>query len=131
MVKTYKDWHEMLSFALHGYKTSVCILTRATLLSLVYGTEAELPVEVEIPSLKIQMETKLEKKKWVQIRFDQLNLIEEKRMTAVYHQKLYQQRLKKAFDKKVHPRQFEEGDLVLKTILPIHKDYRGKRTPNY
>lgn len=26
---------------------------------------------------------------------------------------------------------FQEGNLVLKKILPIHKDFRGKWTPNY
>lgn len=52
-------------------------------------------------------------------------------MVVVYHGKLYQRRLKKAFDKKISPRYFEEGDLVLRKILPIHKDPRGKWTPNY
>src|SRR4051812_5839887 len=59
MVVTYKDWHEMLPFALHGYRTSVRTSTGATPFSLVYGMEAVLPVEVEIPSLRILMETKL------------------------------------------------------------------------
>ena len=49
MVVTYKDWHEMLPFALHGYQTYVCTSTGATLFSLVYGMEEVLPVEVEIP----------------------------------------------------------------------------------
>lgn len=30
MVKTYKDWHGMIYFALHGYKTSMCTSTGAT-----------------------------------------------------------------------------------------------------
>jgi len=38
---------------------------------------------------------------------------------------------KRAFDKKVRPREFHEGDLVLKKILPIQKDHKGKWTPNY
>ena len=59
MVVTYKDWHEMLPFALHGYRTSVRTSTRATPFSLVYGMEVVLPVEVEIPSLGVIMETKL------------------------------------------------------------------------
>lgn len=42
-------------------------------------------------------------------------------MATICHRKLYQQRLKKAFDKKVRPRLFEEGDLVLKKILPSTK----------
>ena len=43
MVVTYKDWHEMLPFALHGYRTSVRTSTGATPFSLVYGMEAVLP----------------------------------------------------------------------------------------
>jgi len=39
--------------------------------------------------------------------------------------------MKKAFDKRVGLREFHEGDLVLKKILPIQKDHRDKWTPNY
>jgi len=101
MVVTYKDWHEMLPFALHGYCTSVRTSTRATPFSLVYGMEAVLPFEVEIPSLRVLMETKLEEAKWVQARYDQLSFIDEKRLATVCHEQLYQRRMKKAFDKKV------------------------------
>ncbi|KAI5432744.1 hypothetical protein KIW84_020156 [Lathyrus oleraceus] len=131
IVVTYKDWHEMLPFALHGYRTSICTSTGATPFSLVYGMEAVLPVEVEIPSLHVLMEAKLTEAEWCQTRFDQLNLIEEKRLTTMCHGQLYQQRLKKAFDKKVKPRVFREGDLVLKKILSFKPDSRGKWTPNY
>ena len=82
MVVTYKDWHEMLPFALHGYRTSVRTSTGATPFSLVYGMEVVLPVEVEIPSLRVLMEAKLTEAEWCQTMFDQLNLIEEKRLTA-------------------------------------------------
>ena len=60
MVKTYKDWHEKLFFALHAYRTSVRTSTGATPFSLIYGLEAILPIKVEIPSLRVLMETKLE-----------------------------------------------------------------------
>ena len=70
MVVTYRDWHEMLPFALHGYRTSVRTSTGATPFSLVYGSEAVLPIEVEIPSLRVLMETKLEEAEWVQARLD-------------------------------------------------------------
>ena len=39
--------------------------------------------------------------------------------------------MKKAFDKKVRPHVFREGDLVLKKILYFKPDSRGKLTPNY
>ncbi|KAI5437108.1 hypothetical protein KIW84_023288 [Lathyrus oleraceus] len=64
-------------------------------------------------------------------RFDQLNLIEEKRLIAMCHGQLYQQRMKTAFDRKVRPRMFREGDLVLKKILSFKPDSRGKWTSKY
>ena len=121
----------MLLFSLHGYRTSVYISTGATAFSLVYGTEAVLSVEVDISSLRVLMETKLEESEWVQTRLDQLNLIKEKRLTTLCHGRLNQKRMKKAFDKKVRPPAFKEGDLVLKKILLPCIDSRGKWTPNY
>jgi transposase InsO family protein len=59
MVVKHKDWHEMLPFSLHGYRTSIRTSTWETPFSLVYGMEAVLPVEVEIPSLRVLMEAKL------------------------------------------------------------------------
>ncbi|KAI5400638.1 hypothetical protein KIW84_065501 [Lathyrus oleraceus] len=128
---TYKDWHEMLLFALHGYRTSVHTSTGETSFSLIYGMEAVLPVEVEIPSLRVVMEAKLTEAERCQTRYDQLNLIEEQRLTTMCHGQLYQQRMKKAFDKKVRPRVFREGDLMLKKILSFKPDSRGKWTHNY
>ena len=47
------------------------------------------------------------------------------------HGRLYQQRIKNAFDKKVRPRKFNKGDLVLKKISHAVKDNRGKWASNY
>ena len=101
MTDTYKDWHEKLPFALHAYRTGVRTSTGATPFSLVYGMEAVLPVEVEIPSLCILREVELEEAEWVQARYEQLNLIEEKRLAALCHGQLYQKRMMRAYDKKV------------------------------
>ena len=131
MVLTYRDWHDMLPYALHAYRTSVRTSTGATPFSLVYGMEAVLPIEVEIPSLRVLREADLEESEWVQTRLDQLNLIEEKRLAAICHGQLYQKRMKRAFDKKVRPREFQEGDLVLKKSLPTQKGHQGKWAPNY
>ena len=120
----------MLPFALHGYITSVHTSTRGTPYSLVYGMKVVLPIEVEIPSLRVIMEADLDEAEWVQSRYDQLNLIEEKRLTPICHGQLYQRRLKRAFDKKVLPREYHAGELVLKRYSAIHSDPRGKWTPN-
>ena len=52
-------------------------------------------------------------------------------LKAICHGQLYQKRLKKAFERKVYPKEFQVGDLVLKKILPNKKDRLGKWTPNY
>ena len=78
MTKTYKYWYEKLPFALYAYRTSVRTSTGATSFSLVYGMEVVVPIEVEIPSLRVLSEVKLDEVEWIQFRYDQLNLIEEK-----------------------------------------------------
>ncbi|RDY14348.1 hypothetical protein CR513_00596, partial [Mucuna pruriens] len=131
MAVTYKDWHEMLPYALYGYRTSVRTSIGATPYSLVYGTEAVFPIEVEIPSLRVLAEVELEDAEWTQRCLDQLNLIEEKRLTALCHGQLYQRRIKNTFDQKVKPRVFKAGDMVLKKVLPNARNPGGKWAPNY
>ena len=131
MIVSYKDWHAMLPFALHGYQTSVRTSTGATPFSLVYRMEVVLPFEVEVPSLRILAESGLEESEVAQARFDQLNLIEGKRLAIMSHGQLYQSRVKNAFDKRVHPHKFSVGDLVLKKVSQVQKDHRGKWAPNY
>lgn len=75
MVKTYKDWNKMLSFALHGYQTSVWTPTGETPFSLVYCMEAVLLIKVDIPLMRILIEAELKEAELVQSRSDQLNLI--------------------------------------------------------
>ena len=93
--------------------------------------EVVLPIEVEIPSLRVLREVELEEAEWVQARYEQLNLIEEKRMKAICHGQLYQKRMMRAHDKKIWPRQFQEGKLVLKQILQNRQNPRGKWSPNW
>ncbi|KAL5158614.1 hypothetical protein HKD37_15G043047 [Glycine soja] len=93
--------------------------------------EAVLPFEVEVPSQRIIAESGLEESEWAQARYDQLNLIEGKRLTAMSHGRLYQRRVKNTFDKKVRSCKFNEGDLVLKKMSHAVKDSRGKWAPNY
>jgi len=69
------------------------------------------------------MDAKLEELEWSKLKFEQLNLISEKRLVAICHHQLYQSRMAKAYNKKIRPRVFKEGDLVLKKILlPLGKD---------
>ncbi|KAA3478158.1 RNA-directed DNA polymerase (Reverse transcriptase), Ribonuclease H-like protein [Gossypium australe] len=108
MTETYKDWHEKLPFALYAYRTSVRTFTGATSFLLVYGMEAVLPIEVEIPSIRVLLELMLDESEWIQAR-----------------------RMMRAYNKKVHTRVFHEGDLVLKKTFPMQKDFRWKWMSNW
>ena len=50
------NWHLMLFSALWAYRTSIKSATRFTPFQLVYGLEATLLIECEIPSLKLAVE---------------------------------------------------------------------------
>ena len=76
MVVTYKDWTKKLPLALRGYRTSIRASTGATPYSLVYGSEAVLPIEVEIQSFRVLMETKVQENDWAKARYEQLALID-------------------------------------------------------
>ena len=77
------------------------------------------------------MEAKVPETKWMRVRYEQLALIDEKRMNALYHLQLYQRRVERAFNKKVRPRTFKKGDLVLKQTKQVIPDSRGKFRPNW
>ncbi|KAL0293486.1 UNVERIFIED_CONTAM: hypothetical protein Scaly_3140900 [Sesamum calycinum] len=76
---TYRDWHEMLPFALHAYRTSVRTSTGATPYSIVYGMEAVLPLEMNTFS-KVLMETELEEANG---QNHDMSSCEEKRLAAM------------------------------------------------
>ena len=59
MIDKHRGWHEMLPYALLGYCTTVRTSIGATPYLLVYRTEAVIPAEVEIPSLRIIQEAEL------------------------------------------------------------------------
>ncbi|XP_049413101.1 uncharacterized protein LOC125876043 [Solanum stenotomum] len=131
MVQRSRQWHENLPFALLGYRTTIRTLGGATPYLLVYGTEVVIPAEVEIPSLRIIVEAEIEDIEWVKSRLEQLALIDEKWLTSICFGQLYQQRMARAYNKKVRPRNFEVGQLVVKRILPYQDEAKGKFASNW
>ena len=49
-----------------------------------------LPIKVEIQSLRVLVETKVLEEDWAKVRYEQLALINEKRVRAQYHEQGYQ-----------------------------------------
>ena len=131
MVVTYKDWVGKLPFALWCYRTSIHASTGTTPYFLVCGSEVVLSIEVEIQSLRVLVETKVLEEHWAKARYEQLALIDEKRASAQYHVQGSQKRIDRAFNKKVKPRNFKEGDLVLKVLRDETFDPREKMKPRW
>ncbi|RVW87634.1 Retrovirus-related Pol polyprotein from transposon 297 [Vitis vinifera] len=131
MVETSRDWSEKLHFALWAYRTSFCTSTGATPYSLVYGIEAVLPVEIEMRSLRVALEQHVSEAEWVQSRYDHLSLLDEKRLRVADHAQAYQRKMTRAFKKRVRPRKFQRGDLVLKVLRGLISDPRGKFRPSW
>ena len=130
-MKNYKDWHLQLPYALWGYRTSIRSSTGAIPYSLVYGMEAVLPIEMGDRSLRTVLESEILEVDWMQSRYDQLCMMDEKRLKALYHIQGYQKRLRKAFDKKVRTRYLKLGDLVLKENRAPIQETNGKFKQNW
>jgi hypothetical protein len=70
MVIMYRDWHEMLPFSLHAYCTAIRTSKGTTLYSLVYAMEVVMLLKVEIPSLRVLVDSELEEVKWAKVRYE-------------------------------------------------------------
>ena len=118
------NWHNMLFSALWAYQTSVKTSTGFTPFQLVYGLEAVLPIECEIPSLQIAIEllpaTSEEEK-----RLLYLAQLEENQHDAALAIETHTKWIKAQYDQNVTPRIFLEGDLVL--LYDQEKDKLGAR----
>ena len=131
MVETSRDWSKKIPFALWAYCTSFRTSIGSTPYSLVYGMEAVRPIEIEMGSLRVALEHQISETEWVQSRYDQLSLLDEKRLRAADHVQAYQRKMTRAFRKRVRPRKFQKGDLVLKVLRGLINYPRGKFRPNW
>ncbi|XP_074297587.1 uncharacterized protein LOC141628328 [Silene latifolia] len=114
-------------------KTLCNLLRKGTPYALVYGVEAVLPLELQIPSLRIAIQEGLTDDKNDKLRLTQLEAFDEKRLEARQKLQCYQARLSCAFNKKVRPISFQVRDLVLAVRRPIitsHKPF-GKFTSKW
>ena len=131
MVMTSRDWSKKLPFALWVYRTSFHTSTGATPFSLVYGMEAMLPIEIEMRSSRVALEQQISEVELTQSHYDQLSLLDERRLRAADHVQAYQRKMTRAFRKRVKPRKFQKGDLVLNVLRGFINDPRGTFRPTW
>jgi len=66
-----------------------------------YECEAVIPLEIQMPSLRVALETKTTKEDNNSLLLQKLEALDEKRIQAQQRIELYQARISKAFNKKV------------------------------
>jgi hypothetical protein len=113
VVDSKKDWNKKLVAALWAYRTTFKVTTRATPFSLVYGIEPILPIEFEVPSLRIAIDNRMTNSQSLRDRLDQLEGLDEARMISTQHLEAIQRRRKIAFDKCNKTRILQPGMLIL------------------
>jgi hypothetical protein len=121
---TKSNWHLMLYLALWDYRTSVKTATGFSPFQLVYRLEAIFPIECQIPSLKLAVET-LPDTTLLEERLLYLEQLDEQHRDAALANEAHKQRINCQYDRSVHPRVFSEGDLVL--VYDQDKDPLGAR----
>ena len=93
--------------------------------------EVVLPVETEMGSLRVALEQQISETEWAQARFDQLNLLDEKRLRAADRVQAYQRKMARAFRKRVKARPLQKEDLVLRMLRGFIGDPKGKFRPKW
>ncbi|XP_074299446.1 uncharacterized protein LOC141630549 [Silene latifolia] len=133
VAKSKRDWHERIGEALWAYRTTYKTPTQETSYALVYGVEVVLPLELQIPSLRIAIQEGLTDDENDKLRLAELEALDEKRLEAQKKLQCYQARLSRAFNKKVRPRSFQVGDLALVVRRPIITSHKpvGKFTSKW
>ena len=121
-------WVDELSHVFWTYRTTPHRSTGETPFSMSYGTEAVIPIETYFPTLRTQLFNSNDNDKLLERSLD---LIEERRESAMVQLAYYQNKLKQGYDAKVRLRPLEPGDLVLRKVLSTAKNPTwGKLWPN-
>jgi hypothetical protein len=133
IVQKPKRWHSVLNEALWAYRMAPHGATKTSPYELVYGHHAVLPWEMQSDSRRVVLQKDLSSKDYSDLMMDELEDLHMIRLSALENIEKNKMRVAKYYNKKVKVKQFAEGDLVWKALLPIGTKYStfGKWSPNW
>ncbi|XP_019194065.1 PREDICTED: uncharacterized protein LOC109188017 [Ipomoea nil] len=105
------NWVDELDRVLWAYRTTQRRATGESPFSLAYGFEAKVPIEVVEPTHRVCTYSDTENEESLRI---EKNFLEERREDASARMVEYQQAVKRYRDRRIRPRTFQVGDLVLR-----------------
>ena len=128
-----KRWHTVLNEALWSFRMSYHGATKVTPYQLVYGHDAVLPWEIKTGSRRIRSQDQLTADDYDILMKDELEDVTGHRLRALVSIEENKKRVARWYDKKVKVKEFADGDLVWKLILPIgtKSSKFGKWSPNW
>ena len=111
-----------------GIRTTAKTPTGETPFRLAYGSEVVIPAEVGLTSYRVDHHDERRNDEAMRL---QLDLLDEVRTTAKQRLGRYQDLMAKHYNSRVRHRDFQVGDLVLRTVMGASRDpTHGKIDPN-
>ncbi|GJW87972.1 reverse transcriptase domain-containing protein [Tanacetum coccineum] len=121
-------WVEELSHVLWAHRTTIKVSTGDTPFSLVYGTEAVIPAEIGMPTIRtaeVNIATNDDER-----RID-LDILEERREQAAIREEKAKLQMKGYYDARVRGVSFRPGDFVYRANDASHAEDTGKLGPKW
>ena len=112
---------------LWAYRTTACKQTGISPFSITYGMEAIIPIEIGMPTIRADFSEQGN----ADLMIKDLDTVNELRESAAIRIASYQCRLSNSCNKRVKPRMFQPGDLVLRRVFENTTDPNaGEFQPN-
>ncbi|GKV01686.1 hypothetical protein SLEP1_g14226 [Rubroshorea leprosula] len=122
-------WADELNNVLWAYRTTSRTATGETPYHLAFGIEAVIPIEIGVPSFRV---THFDEGRNGQLLRENLDLLDDVREEARLRTLAYKQKIANFYNKRVRPRTFKVGDLILrKACLTGFETRFGKLAPNW
>ncbi|XP_043710359.1 uncharacterized protein LOC122659294 [Telopea speciosissima] len=123
LVKVVDDnprrWADMLSEVLWAFRTSQRTSMATTPFALTYRHDAVLLVEISVKSAKVAFQQGLTPMAYNEAMMAELNDLEEECLAALDRMRVQKKKVTVIYNMKISSKHFQEGDIVLKAVLPI------------
>ena len=108
---------------LWAYRTTARRSTGISPFAITYGMEAIIPTEIGMPTIR----SDVPEQENAELVLKDLDKVDELRETIAAYIASYQHRLKNSYNKRVKPRMFQPGDLVLRKIFKNTADPAARK----
>ncbi|GJY63652.1 reverse transcriptase domain-containing protein [Tanacetum coccineum] len=123
-----KDWIEELPHVLWAHRTMIKSSNGETPFSLTYGTEAVIPAEIGMPTLRTTEVDQANNNEALGINLD---LIEERREQAAIQEAKSKKKMEKYYNSRVRGTSFKPGEMVYRSNEASHAQDGGKLGPKW